>query len=799
MSYTSYKEKITTLFSGSIWKKLWKLFFWGSIFLFISFFTFYFAILIGLFGKIPSREELKAIKNPISSEIFAADGSLLGKFYIENRTHTSYEDLPEHLIKALVATEDVRFYKHNGIDYRSYGRVLIKSILQGNKSAGGGSTISQQLSKNLFPRSRYSFLTMPVNKIKEAIVARRLESVYSKEEILTLYLNTVSFGEKAFGIATASERFFSTSPQDLALDQAAVLVGMLKATSAYSPRLNPEKSKTRRNVVINQMLKANYVDSLTADVAKKLPLNLAYNRRYQKDDPVPYFREVLKQTLKPWLETYEKSDGTTGNLFTDGLKIYTTIDPKIQQYAERAVEEHMKNLFFTFKESLNGGKPWGTNQQIIEDAKKRSHRYISMKEQGFSESDIDNAFKELVEMEVFSWNKKEKEAQVRMSPADSLMHYLYFMNAGFMVLDAKTGDIKAWVGGIDHKYFKQDRVSSPRQVGSTFKPFVYASAIEDGIDPCKYYSNEQRVYKNYKDWSPRNSDGNYEGSYTLKGALSKSVNTVSVEVLFDVGIDSVVKMAQNLGIINDIPKVPSIALGSAELNVLEMTGAYTTFANNGLTSHPRPILKIEDYQGNLIKDFNTEEQKKKERNLSEETNAIMVEMLKAVVDNGTAKSLRQQYGLYGEMAGKTGTTQDQTDGWFIGFTPDLVAGAWVGGEDKRIRFSTTKLGQGAKTALPIWALFFKYLYEDPDYRHLANNKFPTLNKELAEQIDCPISSKYRPNEKGEIEEVEIEEEEELSLVERFRRKLNPKREKKEMEKQRKKKEREEKKRRKKNR
>jgi len=740
----NYKEKLTSIKNAPLWKKAAMLLALASIFLITAFLLFYFTILMGFFGKIPSKEELKAIKNPISSEILAADGSLLGKFYIENRTNTSYEDLPEHLIKALVATEDARFYKHNGVDYRSYGRVFVKSILGGNRSAGGGSTISQQLSKNIYPRTRHSYLTMPVNKIKEAIVAGRLESVYTKEEILTLYLNTVSFGEKAFGIATASERFFNTSPQNLSLDQSAVLVGMLKATSAYSPRINPEKSKLRRNVVIIQMLKANYIDALTANAAKKLPLKLDYNRKYQKDDPVPYFREILKQELQPLLETIEKPDGTPANLFTDGLKIYTTIDPTIQKYAEMAVEEHMKNLFFTFKESLNGGKPWGKDLKIIEDAKKRSHRYISMKEEGFSESEIDKSFNELVEMEVFSWNQENKEAQVKMSPRDSLMHYLYFMNAGFVVLDAKTGDIKAWVGGIDHNYFKQDRVSTPRQVGSTFKPFVYAAAIEDGIDPCKYYSNEQRVYKGYKDWSPRNSDGNYDGSYTLKGALSKSINTVSVEVLFDVGIDSVISFAENIGINNEIPRVPSIALGAAELNVLEMTGAYTTFANNGLTSSPRPFLKIEDHQGNLIKDLSTDKHQEKERNLSEETNAVVLEMLKSVVDNGTARSLRNKYGLYGDLVGKTGTTQDQTDGWFIGFTPDLVAGAWVGGEDKRIRFSTTRLGQGARTALPIWGLFFKYLYADPDYRHLANNKFNPLSNDLAEQIDCPVTANIAP-------------------------------------------------------
>ncbi len=703
---------------------------------------FYYSILWGCFGRIPNVRSLKAIENPVASEIYAADGSLLGKFYIENRTYSEFDDISEHVIRALVATEDERFYKHRGVDMKSYGRVIFKTILGGDESSGGGSTISQQLAKNLFPRKDFWIISMPVNKIKEAIIASRLERIYSKNEILTLYLNTVPFGERAFGIATATERFFSTTPDQLTIEQAATLIGMLKATSTYSPRKNPENSLRRRNIVLKQMMKQGYVSEENLAEIQARPLGLKYNRIDPVNEPAPYFRSILKREIEKWSEAHPREDGSYYNVLTDGLKIHTSIHPKMQAYAENAVEGHMKQLFGKFREQLNGEKPWGNNSDIVKDAMRKSRRYKRLKAAGKTETEIKKDFNTLREMKVFSWNGGE--AEVKMSPLDSIMHYLYFMNAGFVVMDAKTGAVKAWVGGIDYNYFKVDHVTSRSQVGSTFKPFVYAAALETGTDACKYYPNERRTYKDYDDWSPRNASDEYGGAFTLKGGLAHSVNTVSVQVLFETGMDKTIWLAQKMGITNPIPEVPSIALGTAELSLLEMVGAYTTFANDGKTSTPHALLKIEDSKGNLIHDFEQKHKKGVQRTLSSETNETMIDMMQSVVNEGTGRRLRFEFGLDNPIAGKTGTTQNQTDGWFIGCTPDLVAGAWVGAEDKRIRFATTRDGQGARTALPIWGRFFRQLYQDEDYKKLANHDFPKRNTHFATNNPCPLYSEYMP-------------------------------------------------------
>ncbi len=717
----------------------------GSCFGFLSFLflglSFYYAVLLGFFGVIPTQKDLSAIQNPVASEIYADNQQLLGKFYIENRTYTEWDQISPHIIHALVATEDARFYEHDGIDLKSYGRVFFKTILGRDKSAGGGSTLSQQLAKNLFPRKNYGRIGMPIHKVREAIIASRLEEVYSKNEILLLYLNTVSFGERAFGIATATERFFSTTPRKVSIEEAATLIGLLKATSAYSPRLHPERSKERRNVVLKQMMKEGYLTEGNLKSHQSKPFVLKYNKTNQISAAAPYYRVALQKEVRQWLNEHPKEDGSVYNVLTDGLKIYTSINPTMQQYAEEAVQEHMKDVFKTFKEQLKGQKPWGKNKEIVQDAMYASKRYKRLNAAGKTKEQILKDFNVIRPMKVFSWNGGE--ANVKMSPMDSLMHYLYFMNASFMAANPKNGQIKAWVGGIDYSYFKVDHVNSKSQVGSTFKPLVYATALEEGISPCKFYPNERRTYQDYKDWSPRNADNHYEGAYTLKGGLTNSVNTVSVQVLFEAGIDNIINLAERVGIKNKIPAVPSIALGTAELSLKEMVGAYTTFSNNGVAMTPHSVLRIEDAKGNVIHDFTNENQKKKQVAIDPETNTQMVEMLQAVVDEGTGRRLRFQFGLTNEIAGKTGTTQNQTDGWFLGCTPDLVAGAWVGAEDKRIRFATTTQGQGARTALPIWGKFFKKLYAHPKYAKLAQE---TFDHSVYKNMDCPLYSDVMPRE-----------------------------------------------------
>ncbi|RMG31899.1 MAG: penicillin-binding protein, partial [Bacteroidetes bacterium] len=461
----------------------------------------------GCLGPLPTAEELRNIRHHTASEVYTADSVLMGKYYIENRSRVQYEDIAPSVIQALVATEDARFYEHNGVDARSLARVGIKSVLLGDESAGGGSTISQQLAKNLYPRRRaYGPFSMPVNKLKEMIIARRLEKVYSKEEILTLYLNTVPFGENVFGIAAAADRFFHESPARLKPEQAAVLVGMLKATTAYNPRLHPDKSLARRNVVLDQMHKYDYLPAEVADSLKALPLELNYHYITHNSGLAPYFREHLRHEIEQMLE------GTPYNLYTDGLKIYTTIDSRMQRYAEQAVATEMKRIQAAFFKHWQGRNPWGNEEDVILRAIKQSERYRMLKRQGLSEEEIRKSFEQPVPMSLFSW---EGEQNKEMSPLDSLKYYNHFLHAGFMAMEPHTGFVRAWVGGIDHKYFQYDHVKSRRQVGSTFKPIVYAAALEQGIDPCEYISNERLVYKAYDDWSPGNADGNYEGAYSM--------------------------------------------------------------------------------------------------------------------------------------------------------------------------------------------------------------------------------------------------------------------------------------------
>ena len=695
--------------------------------------TIFWGVKAEWFGALPTDEELQNIQNFTASEVYTYDGILLGRYYVENRTNITLEQVSPRVVEALVATEDARFYEHNGIDRRSLARVLVKSILLQDRSAGGGSTISQQLAKNLFPRQRYSILTMPVNKLKEALVATRIEKMYSKDEILMLYLNTVSFGGNVFGIEAASKRFFNKSSKDLQSEEAAVLVGMLKATTYYSPRLYPERSQQRRNTVLSQMAKYDYLTDEQRDSLQNVPLVLDYNNITHNTGLAPYFREKLRQEVQQWLNEHPNEDGSTYNLYTDGLKVYTTLDARLQRHAEQAVAKHMAQLQETFFAHWKDRKPWGENDRSLRQAMRRSERYRTLKAAGSTDEEIETSFNTPIPMTVFSW---KGEIEKTMSPLDSIAYYQMFLNAGFLAIRPENGQVKAWVGGIDHQYFKYDHVVARRQVGSTFKPIVYAAALENGEAPCDYIKNEKKVYEEYDGWSPGNSDDDYEGSYSMEGALSKSMNTITVELMMRTGVENVVDLAHRMGIENALPDRPAIALGTADLSLYEMLTVYGTLVNHGVRVKPTYLLGIEDKDGNVIAKFN--EKPDIQRALSTESADLMVEMLKSVVDSGTARRLRYHYGLRNDLIGKTGTTQSHADGWFIGATPKLVAGAWVGANNRLVRFRSLTLGQGANTALPIFGEFMQAFNQDETFKNIRYARFPRPSRQVLAQLDCPL-------------------------------------------------------------
>ncbi|MBF9254602.1 transglycosylase domain-containing protein [Pontibacter sp. 172403-2] len=692
---------------------------------------FYFAVYIGLLGDMPSRRELKAVQNSTASEVYATDGTLLGRYYIQDRTNVKYTDIASSAIQALVATEDARFYKHSGIDVRSLGRVIVKTLLLQDESSGGGSTLSQQLAKNLYPRKNYWLWDMPVNKLREMIIAQKLEAIYSKEEILELYLNTVPMGGNLYGIERAAQRFFSTSAGALKPEQAAVLIGMLKATTTYNPRLNPKRSQQRRNVVLAQMAKYNYLTTAQADSLKKLPLQLKYNYTTHNDGLATYFREHLRQELAAWAAGKKKKDGEPYNLYTDGLKIYTTIDAGMQRHAEAAVHKQMTLLQKQFDAHWRGRTPWGRNTQVLQAAMHRSDRYKKMMAAGKSEAEITAAFRKPVPMQLFGWSGNSTKT---MSPMDSLAYYERFLNTGLFSVEPHSGYVRAWVGGINHRIFKYDHVRARRQVGSTFKPFVYAAALEQGVEPCDYFPNERMTYPAYDNWSPRNADEQYGGEYSMRGALAHSVNTISAQLIMKTGIDNTMDMAHRLGISSKLPEVPSLALGTANLSLQEMVTAYATFANRGYRVDPVYILKITDRNGKVLREHRKNEHA--EKVLSEKTAAVMLYLMQGVVEEGSAASLRSRFGLKMDIAGKTGTTQDFADGWFIGITPQLVTGVWVGGESPQVRFRTLALGQGAHTALPIWGDFIRRIAIDPDYKGYYNSHFDPLPPRLLASLSC---------------------------------------------------------------
>jgi penicillin-binding protein 1A len=696
---------------------------------------FWFSVYIGLWGKLPTKDDLKDIKQAEASLLLDAESELLGKYFIFDRQIVTYEDLPKHLVDAFVATEDARFYEHSGIDYTSLFRVFFKSILMQDNSSGGGSTISQQLAKNIYGREKHGWFSMPVNKVKEMILAKRFESIYSKQDIIVLYLNTVPFSENVFGIESASQRFFSKQTSELNLSEAATLVGTLKAPHGYNPRLFPERSQLRRNVVLNQMVKSNYIDETLKTKTSEIPLETKYQKFNHTEGVAPYFREKIRLEVKTLLDSLNTSNDSSYDLYKDGLKIHTTLDIHMQRYAENAMQQHMKKLQKQYENAYGKNAPWLKDNVLVEKQIKNLQLYKTLKKDQWSDKAIMDSLNVKTKYSGFSW---ENDDVLEGSIIDSLKHTLKFLNTGFLAVEPQTGGIKAYVGGIDFEHFKFDHVSNAkRQVGSIFKPIVYATALENGIEPCTYYPIKEITYTNQKGWTPTNggkAETDRHLNYSIEKALSESVNTIAVKVLEDVGINTVINQARKMGITSDLPEVPSLALGTAELSMLELIGAYTSFANDGRVSQPFYITKIEDKFGTVIYQRKTVEVLPEA--YSKHTQQLMVEMMKSTINSGTAIRMRSQYGLKNDLAGKTGTTQNNKDGWFVGVSPNLVMLSWVGNDDHRIGFSNTSIGQGANSALPIVALFLKQMNTDKEFNAITKAQFETPSESVINALAC---------------------------------------------------------------
>jgi penicillin-binding protein 1A len=715
----------------------------------LLFFVLIVMVRADVFGALPKVEELLNPKNNLATIVYSGDMKILGKYYSENRVNVSFDKLDKDLVSALIATEDARFYEHSGVDAKAIGR-SVGGVFVGGK--GGGSTITQQLAKMMFPREKLTKPELIIRKLKEWIIATRLEKYYTKEEILALYLNKFDFLNLAVGIKSAAQIYFNRDQDSLRVEQAAMLIGMAKNPALFNP-VNPKRADTtlhRRNVVMAQMVKYGYLTKQKFDSLKVLPLGLVFRPENHNDGPAPYFREYLRDNfLKSWCEkNINPETDKPYNIYKDGLRIYTTIDSRMQQYAEEAVSEHMKDLQKLFtKECLtkkNAPFAWNVNkveiERIMNASIRRSDRYRGLREQGMPHDKIIENFNKPVSMHVYSIRG---EIDTLMTPYDSIRYYKSFLQTGFMAMEPQTGYVKAWVGGINHKHFKYDHVKvARRQVGSTFKPFVYALAIQEGKSPCYEVANVRTCIHlpDGSDWCPDNSDGpdsKYNGKMiTLKTALANSINYVTAWVMKQYGPQAVVSLVKRLGVTSDIPEVPSICLGTADISVFEMVAANSTFANKGTYIQPTFITRIEDKNGKVLQEFIPTS----DEVFSEERAYAMIQLMTGVVQGGTGSRLRgSKYKLTSQIAGKTGTTQNNADGWFIGLTPDLAGGVWVGGEDRSVHFNSIVEGQGASMALPIWGKFFRKVYDDKHLK-VSQANFPRpKNMDPNLEMDC---SKY---------------------------------------------------------
>jgi penicillin-binding protein 1A len=753
----------------------------------------------GVFGRLPDPTELENPVSLLASSVYDSNGEELGTFFKENRSNVRYDDISPHVIDALIATEDVRFLNHAGVDRKSLLRVAFKTIFLGQGGSGGGSTITQQLAKNLFPRrSNLSKPALAVRKLKEWVLAVRLEKLYTKEEILTMYLNTVEFINNAFGIKTASRVYFNTTPDSLTIEQGAMLVGMVKNPSLYNPIRFPDTTLHRRNVVLYQMVKYDKLSLAEFDSLRLLPLELQYQPVDHNIGPAPYAREYIRTAftatlperenyssraafnaaqadwnkrveedpLYGFLERYRAPDGSKYDIYKDGLRIYTTINGRMQDYAEQAVTEHLTEWQRVFDDHWkNYSKdPWNWDRwnpdrykpDFMERAMKNTDRYRRLKKSGASQDSIERSFNTRVRMTVFSWRGgPDREVDTMMTPLDSIRHFKFFLQAGFMAVDPVTGHVLAWVGGIDHRYFQVDHVKqSKRQVGSAFKPFVYTKAVEDlHYSPCMKFPNTPYTIKaggGAPPWTPKNSSSYKDGEMVeLQDALAHSINRITARLMHDVGPANVVNLLKEMGITDSIYPHHSLALGTHDLSVFQMTGAYTAYVNRGIYTRPMIVTKVEDKYGNVIADFSIPVQRQV---FDWQISYVMLNFLLKVKQLGTASRLAR-YGFGDiDMGGKTGTTQGNTDGWFMGVTPQLVCGTWVGCEDPVISFRSTAYGQGAAMALPIYALFMQKVYKDPKLGYDRSLKFDRPVKDLTIELDC---SRYRQKQFSPYDSLEI--------------------------------------------
>lgn len=734
-------------------KKFWKIFFMGlgTVALFFLFASW------GIFGSMPSFEDLENPDSNLATEIISADGVVIGKYFQKNRSQLKYSDLPKNLVQALVATEDARFYEHSGID----GRGTLRAISSLGTS-GGASTLTQQLAKQLFHGEGSKFLPFRiVQKVKEWIIAIRLERQYTKNEIIAMYCNVYDFGNNSVGVSSAAKTYFSKEPKDLTIDESAILVGMFKNSGLYNPIRNPQGVKNRRNVVLSQMEKGDIITESQKEKLQSLPIKLNFKLETHKDGTATYFREYLRDYMKKWIDKNKKPDGSDYDIYKDGLKIYTTIDSRMQLHAEEAVTAHMANLQEEFfKQSKDNKNAPFVNisaietQKILNQAMKSSNRWAVMKAMDKSEEEIIKSFSEKTKMTVFSW-KGEKDTI--MTPLDSIRYYKHFLQSGLMAMEPQTGNIKAWVGGINYKYFQYDHVGQgARQVGSTFKPFVYATAIEQlNMSPCDSIIDGPFIIRKGRhhvtaDWEPKNSDNKYRGMVTLKRGLANSINIVSAKLMDKVGPEAVVDLAHKLGVKSQIPLQPSIALGAVEITVEDMVAAYSTFANQGVYMKPQFISKIEDKSGVIIYEPIPESHDV----LNKDIAYAVVKLLEGVTEGGSGDRLRTTgggngsnrwtgypYAFKNPIAGKTGTTQNQSDGWFMGMVPNLVTGVWVGCEDRSARFKSNTYGQGATAALPVWGYFMKLCYADPELK-VSKSPFERPAN-LSIKVDCYTAPKVK--------------------------------------------------------
>lgn len=704
---------------------------------------------VGIFTTLPDTEQLQNPRNNLASEIFTSDRKTLGKYYAENRVVVKYKDLNPAIVKALIATEDVRFHEHSGVDGRGLVRVVFRTIIGGDQSSGGGSTISQQLAKMLFPRERRtSKLKMVIRKVQEWIIAVKLEREYTKEEIITMYLNKFDFLNNAVGIKSAAQIYFNSTPDKLSVEQSATLVGMAKNPSIFNPASTKRRSngstgrdttQHRRNVVMSQMVKYGFLEPAKYDSLKKIPLKLDFHPEDHNEGLAPYFREYIRERfLKKWCEENLRPDGKKYDLYRDGLRIFTTIDSRMQKHAEEAVVQHMTDLQSQFFKEKKKNFPfsWRVSKEdidkIMRDAMRRSDRYRNQKENKIPEEKIFASFQTKVPMKIFTW-KGDKDTI--MTPYDSIRYYKSFLQCGFMSMEPQTGYVRTWVGGINHRHFKYDHVrESRRQVGSTFKPFVYALAIQEGWSPCKPMMNVKECVEvpTGPEWCPENSDAKLNGQeVTLKRALAQSINYITAHIIKRFGPEAVVQFARRVGITAPLEAVYSIALGTCDVSVFEMVGANSTFANKGTWIEPTFITRIEDKNGKVLAEFVP----KSHEVMNEEKAYVMINLMQGVVESGTGQRLRYKYKLNTPIAGKTGTTQNNSDGWFIGLTPDLAGGVWVGGEDRSVHFDRTAQGQGASMALPIWGIFMQKVYADKSIK-ISKGAFERPSSKIEIELDC---------------------------------------------------------------